>query len=44
MALRHDVPTLEQKASDLVGQRGAFADQPVAHPVQRLNVELLLGS
>ena len=44
VALRHDVPALQQKAPDLVDQRGALADQPVANAMQRLHVELLLGS
>ena len=33
-------PALEQEAPDLVDQRGAHADQPVARLVQRLHVEL----
>ena len=33
---------LQQQAADLVHQRRAVADQPVAHAVERLHVELLL--
>lgn len=38
-AKRHGDAALEQKAADLVNQRRAHADQPVARPVQRLHVE-----
>lgn len=43
VALCHDMSALQQEAPDLVGQRGAPADQASAHPVQSLNVELLLA-
>jgi hypothetical protein len=33
--------SLEEKCSDLIDDAGALADQPFAHPVQRLRVELL---
>jgi hypothetical protein len=36
----HGDRALEQKAPDLVDQRGAHPDQPVARPVQRRHVEL----
>ena len=41
-ALRHHVAALEEQASDLVHQRRPIADQPVAHAMERLHVELLL--
>ena len=43
MALRHDVPAFEKQAADLVGQGGALTDKAIAHPVQCLDVELLLA-
>jgi hypothetical protein len=41
--LRHDMTALEQDRPQLVDQRLARIDQPRAHPVQRLQVELRLA-
>lgn len=38
-----ELSALQKQAPDLVGQRGAFANQVVAHPVQRLNIQLLFA-
>jgi len=35
--------TLQQEGADLVDDAGALTDQPLPHPVQRLQVELLGG-
>ena len=40
-ALAHGDPVLEQEAADLVDHRRALADQPAAHAVQSLQLELL---
>jgi hypothetical protein len=37
----HRDAVLEQEATDLVDHRRALADQPLAHAVERLQVELL---
>jgi hypothetical protein len=37
----HRHPTLQQEGADLIDDGGALADQPLAHPVQRLQVELI---
>src|SRR5580693_4146917 len=39
-------PALQQEGTNLIDDAGALADQPFAHPVQRLQVELVgrLGS
>src|SRR4051794_11080538 len=42
-ALRDYDPALEQDGADLVRQRGALSDQPVAHAMQNLHVELRLA-
>jgi hypothetical protein len=39
--LAHRNPALQQEGTNLVDDAGALADQPLAHPVQRLQVELV---
>jgi hypothetical protein len=33
--------TIQQEGTDLIGDAGALADQPLTHPVQRLQIELI---
>jgi hypothetical protein len=40
---RMAMPALQQERADLIDDAGALADQPLAHPVERLQVELLGG-
>src|SRR6516165_9053058 len=42
-ALPHHNPTLQQEGADLIDDAGALTDQPLTHPVQRLQVELIGG-
>jgi hypothetical protein len=39
--LSHRDPALQQEGTNLVDDAGALADQPLTHPMQRLQVELL---
>ena len=39
--LAHCNPALQQKGTDLIDDAGALADQPLAHPMQRLQIELV---
>jgi hypothetical protein len=39
--LAHRYSALQQEGANLIGDAGALADQPLPHPVQRLQVELL---
>ena len=40
---RNGNATLQQEGTDLVDDAGALPDQPLPHPVERLQVELLGG-
>ena len=40
-ASSHRNPALQQEGTNLVDDAGALPDQPFAHPVQRLQVELI---
>ena len=42
LALRRDMPTLQQDGAQLIDQSRPLADQPIPRPMQRLNVELIL--
>jgi hypothetical protein len=39
--LPHRDSALQQEGADLIDDAGALTDQPLAHPVQRLQVELV---
>jgi len=41
--LPHRNSTLQQERADLIDDTGALTDQSLAHPMQRLKVELLGG-
>src|SRR5499427_369106 len=38
---RTTIPRSSRKGADLIDDAGALADQPLTHPVQRLQIELL---
>jgi hypothetical protein len=42
LALRRDMPTLQQGGAELIDQSRPLADQPISRPMERLNVELIL--
>ena len=42
-SLPHRYPALQQESADLIDNAGALTDQSLAHPMQRLQVELVGG-
>jgi hypothetical protein len=42
-SLPHRYPALQQESADLVDDACALTDQPLAHPMERLQIELVGG-
>src|ERR1700756_5190129 len=42
-SLPHRYPALQQESADLIDDAGALTDQSLAHPMERLQVELVGG-
>jgi hypothetical protein len=43
LSLPHSNAALQQEGADLIDDAGALTDQPLSHPVQRLQIELIGG-